>query len=75
MERKSVVLFMVLLIFFASHGMVQQADARMCESQSHHFKGMCFIDHNCATVCRTEGFSGGICVGLRGRCFCTRQCT
>jgi len=50
------------------------AEARMCESQSHGYKGACVGDHNCALVCRNEGFSGGRCQGLRHRCFCTRLC-
>ncbi|KMT13372.1 hypothetical protein BVRB_4g084090 [Beta vulgaris subsp. vulgaris] len=75
MERKSAVLYILLLVFFASQGLVHQAEARMCESPSHHFEGPCMKDHNCAMVCRTEGgFSGGHCVGFRRRCFCTKGC-
>nr|P83399.1 RecName: Full=Defensin-like protein 1; AltName: Full=Cp-thionin I; AltName: Full=Cp-thionin-1; AltName: Full=Gamma-thionin I [Vigna unguiculata] len=47
---------------------------RVCESQSHGFKGACTGDHNCALVCRNEGFSGGNCRGFRRRCFCTLKC-
>ncbi|KAK9691699.1 hypothetical protein RND81_09G213000 [Saponaria officinalis] len=74
MEKKSIVLFMLLLIFFASQGMVQKAEARVCQTQSHHYRGPCWRDHNCAMVCRTEGFSGGDCVGVARRCYCTRRC-
>ncbi|XP_060967057.1 defensin-like protein 1 [Cannabis sativa] len=62
-----VVLLMILLV-------CSWAEGRVCESKSHHFKGLCVIDHNCATICRTEGFSGGNCQGFRQRCFCTRHC-
>nr|GMD78909.1 defensin-like protein P322 [Ipomoea batatas]GMD82792.1 defensin-like protein P322 [Ipomoea batatas] len=39
------------------------AEARSCESPSGKFKGTCSQDTNCATVCMTEGFSGGSCKG------------
>ncbi|KAL2925062.1 Defensin-like protein 6 [Bienertia sinuspersici] len=74
MKRNSVVFFVMLLIFFASQGKVQQAEARMCQSGSHNFHGTCLSNHNCAMVCRNEGFSGGHCIGFRRRCFCTRSC-
>ncbi|CAN0856378.1 Defensin-like protein 6 [Linum grandiflorum] len=54
--------------------MVKVAEARVCASQSHYFKGPCARDHNCAMVCRNEAFSGGRCKGFRRRCFCTRLC-
>ncbi|KAF5813860.1 putative knottin, scorpion toxin, defensin, plant, knottin, scorpion toxin-like superfamily [Helianthus annuus] len=53
---------------------VPVAEARMCQSQSHMFHGTCMRNHNCALVCRNEGFSGGRCRGFRRRCFCTRLC-
>ncbi|XP_050947497.1 defensin-like protein 1 [Cucumis melo] len=76
MMNKSLVptLLLLLLIFSASEMMGGGAEARMCQSQSHHFHGTCIRDHNCALVCRTEGFSGGECVGFRRRCFCTHRC-
>ncbi|XP_057440180.1 defensin-like protein [Lotus japonicus] len=75
MKRKSSLslgLFFLLLIAFASR--VVQTEARVCQSQSHRFRGGCWGDHNCALVCRNEGFSGGRCRGFRRRCFCTRLC-
>ncbi|KAI5679153.1 hypothetical protein M9H77_10103 [Catharanthus roseus] len=65
---------LIVLMAFISQGTLPMAEARMCESQSHGYKGPCLRDHNCALVCRTEGFSGGICQGFRRRCFCTRRC-
>nr|AHA50468.1 defensin-like protein 2 [Citrullus lanatus] len=69
-------LLLLLLIFSASEEMMGggRAEGRVCKSQSHSFHGPCMRDHNCAVVCRTEGFSGGDCVGFRRRCFCTRLC-
>ncbi|XP_056844241.1 defensin-like protein 6 [Raphanus sativus] len=49
-------------------------EGRMCQSRSHHFRRTCLSNHNCANICRGEGFSGGRCRGFRRRCFCTRLC-
>ncbi|WCJ37619.1 Defensin-like protein [Euphorbia peplus] len=70
----SVVVFLLFIFVLASQEMVKPSYGRVCESQSHHFKGPCMGDHNCAIVCRNEGFSGGNCRGFRRRCFCTRRC-
>ncbi|KAJ6291005.1 hypothetical protein OIU76_024173 [Salix suchowensis] len=72
--KRSLGFFFVMLIVLASQEMVVPADARVCLSQSHYFKGPCAKDHNCAWVCRNEGFSGGKCKGFRRRCFCTKLC-
>ncbi|XP_065633957.1 defensin-like protein 1 [Quercus suber] len=74
MERKSLGPFMLLFILLASQEMVVPTEARLCESKSHRFHGACFSHHNCAMVCRNEGFPGGKCRGFRRRCFCTRNC-
>ncbi|KAF8412674.1 hypothetical protein HHK36_000642 [Tetracentron sinense] len=73
MERRFMgyVLLMIFLVI-ASQEVVLQVDARLCESQSHGFKGRCLLDSNCSLVCRNEGFSGGKCRGFRQRCFCTK---
>ncbi|XP_039155272.1 defensin-like protein 1 [Eucalyptus grandis] len=63
-------LFLMVLLVLAA----QEAEGRVCESQSHGFKGACASNHNCALVCRNEGFSGGRCRGFRHRCFCTKLC-
>ncbi|XP_076955783.1 defensin-like protein 1 [Bidens hawaiensis] len=67
-------LLFTLLILLASQSRVPVAEGRMCQSQSHKFHGTCLSSHNCAYVCRNEGFSGGRCRGFRRRCFCTRLC-
>uniref|UniRef100_A0AC35GXY3 Knottin scorpion toxin-like domain-containing protein n=1 Tax=Panagrolaimus sp. PS1159 TaxID=55785 RepID=A0AC35GXY3_9BILA len=35
---------------------------------SNRFKGMCFSDNNCDTVCKTEGVYGGHCSWFK--CYC-----
>ncbi|PHT42490.1 Defensin SD2 [Capsicum baccatum] len=65
--------FLVAMLLLAT-GPMTSVEARLCESQSHHFKGKCFSDTNCGSVCKSEGFTGGNCRGLRQRCFCTRNC-
>nr|GMD15411.1 defensin Ec-AMP-D2-like [Ipomoea batatas] len=55
-------------------GTMRVGEARKCESKSHKFKGLCFSDHNCGSVCQTEGFHAGHCRGFRRRCFCTKHC-
>ncbi|KAL6189737.1 PREDICTED: defensin Ec-AMP-D2-like [Fragaria vesca subsp. vesca] len=68
--------FVALLLLVAT-GMgpnAMVAEARTCETLSHKFKGTCLRESNCASVCQTEGFTGGDCRGLRRRCFCTKHC-
>nr|XP_011462172.1 PREDICTED: uncharacterized protein LOC105350880 [Fragaria vesca subsp. vesca] len=60
--------------YVETNAMVAADDARKCESLSHNFNGLCLSESNCASVCATEGFTGGDCRGLRRRCFCTKQC-
>ncbi|XP_024021420.1 defensin-like protein 1 [Morus notabilis] len=74
MERKCFGVVFLLFILLASQEMIVASEGRLCESQSHNFKGACVVDHNCAIVCKNEGFSGGKCRGFRHRCFCTRTC-
>ncbi|KAL0296583.1 UNVERIFIED_CONTAM: Defensin J1-2 [Sesamum radiatum] len=61
---------MLMLVF--SSGTV--AEARICESKSHRFRGICVRKANCAAVCQTEGFHGGRCRGFRRPCYCTKHC-
>ncbi|MQM04273.1 hypothetical protein Taro_037060 [Colocasia esculenta] len=70
-------IFMLVLLLVATGemmGTTKVAEARTCSSASHKFKGACFSDRNCASVCNTEGFPDGDCHGFRRRCFCTRPC-
>ncbi|KAJ0824159.1 putative knottin, scorpion toxin, defensin, plant, knottin, scorpion toxin-like superfamily [Helianthus annuus] len=67
-------LLLFLLVSFKEETMINVAEARICESQSQEFHGSCMSNHNCGLVCRTEGFSAGICRGVRGRCFCLKTC-
>ncbi|XP_065847609.1 defensin-like protein 1 [Euphorbia lathyris] len=70
----SVGFFLILILVLGSEVMVMPSEGRVCESKSHTFKGTCLNDHNCAVVCRNEGFTAGKCRGFRRRCFCTRNC-
>ncbi|XP_027343616.1 defensin-like protein 1 [Abrus precatorius] len=74
MERKTFGFLFLLLLVLAADVAVKTGEARECESESHGFKGVCLSDNNCAHVCRTEGFSGGDCHGVRRRCYCTKIC-
>uniref|UniRef100_A0A3Q7IPA4 Knottins-like domain-containing protein n=1 Tax=Solanum lycopersicum TaxID=4081 RepID=A0A3Q7IPA4_SOLLC len=76
MERKYFGFFSVVLLIFASQIgiMMPQVEARVCMSPSHSYHGPCWHDHNCAIVCRNEGFSGGNCVGIQLKCYCTKLC-
>ncbi|XP_004509604.1 defensin-like protein 1 [Cicer arietinum] len=70
----STIFVMFLLLVATEMGPIKVAEARICDSQSNTFKGPCVIDHSCAIVCQTEGFTGGQCEGLRRICFCTKPC-
>ncbi|CAM0884496.1 unnamed protein product [Alopecurus aequalis] len=74
LAMKVFVVILLVLVATEDKGSVQVALARQCESQSHRYDGPCVHDANCASVCFTEGFTGGKCVGFRHRCFCTRNC-
>ncbi|KMZ56192.1 hypothetical protein ZOSMA_98G00160 [Zostera marina] len=72
-------IFLVLLLLVAFPGDITDtglklAEARICRSLSHRFRGLCFSNTNCRNSCFLEHFSGGYCQGFRHRCFCTKQC-
>ncbi|XP_022846608.1 defensin-like protein P322 [Olea europaea var. sylvestris] len=69
------VMLVVMLFMATGTGPMMVAEARICESLSHRFKGPCVRNANCAAVCQTEGFPGGHCRGFRRRCFCTKPCS
>ncbi|KAI3730442.1 hypothetical protein L1987_61617 [Smallanthus sonchifolius] len=72
--KLSMKLFATLLLVVMCLMAGEMVEGRTCQSQSHNFKGACLSDTNCANVCKTEGFPGGKCRGLRRRCFCTKHC-
>ncbi|XP_051125033.1 defensin Ec-AMP-D1-like [Andrographis paniculata] len=61
------------LVLWGDDGMLM-VEGRDCESKSHRFHGRCMSNNNCKLVCHNEGFTGGKCHGMRGRCFCTKPC-
>ncbi|KAG6779417.1 hypothetical protein POTOM_015797 [Populus tomentosa] len=73
-RNASVFSFCCSLSWLLVKEMVVPTEARVCLSQSHHYKGPCLRGHNCAMVCKTEGFAGGECKGFRSRCFCAKRC-
>ncbi|KAJ0725247.1 putative knottin, scorpion toxin, defensin, plant, knottin, scorpion toxin-like superfamily [Helianthus annuus] len=63
-----------LCMAFTEMGGPVVVEGRTCESPSHKFKGICLSDTNCSSVCQSEGFPSGKCIGFRRRCFCIRKC-
>ncbi|KAJ1278099.1 hypothetical protein BS78_04G053000 [Paspalum vaginatum] len=50
------------------------ADAELCFWHSRTYRGWCH-QNNCAAVCETEGYTGGLCQGLvYGDCMCSKHC-
>ncbi|MBA0791867.1 hypothetical protein Gohar_016413 [Gossypium harknessii] len=78
MDRSSLsvsVTFFLLLILLTTEIGPMSAEAKICETQSGKFKGMCMSSTNCASVCKSEpGFDGGHCQGFRRQCVCTKPC-
>ncbi|KAF7102421.1 hypothetical protein CFC21_103561 [Triticum aestivum] len=72
----AILLLFLLLLVATEMGTTKTAEARTCESQSHKFKGACFSDTNCASVCRTENFPRGQCNThhVERKCYCERDC-
>ncbi|CAL9079862.1 Oxygen evolving enhancer protein 3 (PsbQ) [Musa troglodytarum] len=69
-------LLLLLFLLMNSEMGTWVVNARTCESQSHKFVGLCVRKANCANVCRTEGFHGGVCHGMlfHRKCYCTKNC-
>ncbi|XP_057960788.1 defensin-1-like [Malania oleifera] len=74
MERKSLGLFVLLLIAFATQDqMVVPAEGKTCEAPSGKFHGVCFLEKNCWDVCtKKEHLLAGFCKG--NMCYCRRNC-
>ncbi|KAI3466302.1 hypothetical protein Pfo_022965 [Paulownia fortunei] len=62
---------LVLLVLLVSF---MQAEAAICETRSQQFKGLCFRNDNCGSICEKEGYLSGRCKGLLLRCFCEKDC-
>uniref|UniRef100_K3Z098 Knottins-like domain-containing protein n=1 Tax=Setaria italica TaxID=4555 RepID=K3Z098_SETIT len=68
MEGKITATAMVLLLLTLG------AEADRCETHSRTYKGRC-NNHNCWSICITEGNTGGFCKGtLLLKCMCTSEC-
>ncbi|CAL5076240.1 unnamed protein product [Urochloa decumbens] len=68
------ILLLLLLGSTEMQGPMRVVVARDCQSPSHRYKGPCVRDSNCASVCQTEGFPNGKCLGFRSRCICIKAC-
>ncbi|KAK4775399.1 hypothetical protein SAY86_010334 [Trapa natans] len=69
---RPVFVLLLLLVTIEMGGMT--VEGRTCRSQSDRFKGVCFSYRNCASVCLSEDFEGGICRRFVRRCVCTKDC-
>uniref|UniRef100_A0A0E0KN06 Knottins-like domain-containing protein n=1 Tax=Oryza punctata TaxID=4537 RepID=A0A0E0KN06_ORYPU len=72
-SRKFFPAIAILLLLLVATEMAP-AQARECETASSKFTGMCMIQANCDHLCKTEGFKGGDCRGIRPCCMCMTQC-
>ncbi|KAL7142933.1 hypothetical protein ABFS83_08G157700 [Erythranthe nasuta] len=52
---------------------VMVAEASVCETKSQIFKGACFRNDNCASICEKEGYLTGRCKGFF-KCICAKDC-
>ncbi|KAM3372901.1 hypothetical protein ACQJBY_013909 [Aegilops geniculata] len=68
------VLLLLLLVVAMEVAPAQAEEARVCETDSTRFKGICMVGTNCANICLTEGFTSGKCSGLKRKCICTKPC-
>nr|ADQ43197.1 unknown [Schrenkiella parvula] len=62
----------ILLSFMLLLAAMGQVEAKTCESPSGKYHGVCLNAKNCASVCPSEGFTGGHCKSLR--CYCIKTC-
>nr|GMD76958.1 defensin-like protein [Ipomoea batatas]GMD80127.1 defensin-like protein [Ipomoea batatas] len=54
---------------------IMVTEARKCATPSGKFKGQCFRQANCATICQSEGYPEGDCKGTFNRqCYCIKPC-
>ncbi|KAL4312235.1 hypothetical protein GQ457_01G010910 [Hibiscus cannabinus] len=72
LTRSSVsAIFVLLLVLLAT---VEAGEDQHCKTASLKFRGVCFSNSNCESVCKTEGNKGGECEGVRRRCICHTSC-
>lgn len=51
-----------------------RAEAAICETRSQQFRGLCFRNDNCGSICEKEGFLTGRCKGFLLKCICAKDC-
>jgi hypothetical protein len=56
---------------------LEGAEAVLCKTPSMNFRGVCWRNMSCATICVSEGKTGGYCKGppMLKHCMCTFDCT
>ncbi|KAK6154549.1 hypothetical protein DH2020_008797 [Rehmannia glutinosa] len=69
-KLQSLLMFLIFLAF--QEMMIMRGEAATCEANSKLFRGACFSDGNCGSICEKEGFSGGKCKFLK--CVCLKDC-
>nr|XP_009779973.1 PREDICTED: defensin-like protein [Nicotiana sylvestris] len=73
MRLFATVLLLAMLVLATEMGPITIAEAS-CPSHNYRFKGRCWSDKDCESICEKDGLSGGHC-GARGRlCACIRRC-
>ncbi|TYI96074.1 hypothetical protein E1A91_D01G044400v1 [Gossypium mustelinum] len=71
----STLVLLMLILLATEIGTMADEEHKICESKSGKFKGMCFLDANCDSICKAEpGSTGGHCHGIFRICYCTKPC-
>ncbi|KAL1556040.1 defensin J1-2-like [Salvia divinorum] len=63
--------FLLCLLAFQE---MMLSEAAICSAPSKLFRGLCFSNSNCSSICEKEGFLSGYCNGLRRMCICQKDC-
>lgn len=55
------------------HGMALAKEEDHCKVPSGSFQGVCIKSHNCAVMCKAEGFADGSCSTFKRKCICQKK--